>query len=93
MSMDSIDTSLEALGKATRDLEAKVESFSQPMRDSAFKRFPIFFSIFTAFGAASVFIGFEHWVMGIPFFANNPWVILLLGICILMFTGTLYKKL
>jgi hypothetical protein len=62
-------------------------------RDTAFKRFPLAFTLLGTFGLVSTLYGIQHLFDRIPFLANNPILSLAVGILILFFTGTLYKKL
>ena len=86
---DSIEYAAERLQKAERELQATME----PIRRSVLERFPILFTLLTAFGVAAVFFGFERILSEIAFLNNRPWLILLLGIIVLSSTGTLYKML
>lgn len=90
---ESLDKALEEIGKNTRDLETKLDELARPVRKSALRRFPIFFTLVTTFGAAAVFVGFERMLESIPIMRDNPLLILLCGISVLVLTGTLYKKL
>jgi len=63
------------------------------MRDSAFGRYPLVFVLLSAFGLVATFYGFEKVIDNIPFFVENPSMILVTGIGILILTGTLFKKL
>jgi midasin (ATPase involved in ribosome maturation) len=72
---------------------AGVDSYIEPVRSSILKRFPILFSILTTFGVSTTFYGFEKVVDGIPVLSTHPFLMLILGMSILAFTGTLYKKL
>jgi hypothetical protein len=62
-------------------------------RDTAFKRFPLVFTLLGTFGLVSTLYGVQHIFNRIPILANNPIVSLVVGLLILLFTGTLYKKL
>jgi len=62
-------------------------------RNTAFRRFPLIFTLLGTFGLVSTLYGFQHVLDRIPVLANNPIVALIVGIIILLFTGTLYKKL
>lgn len=62
-------------------------------RDSVFARFPLLFTLLGAFGFVAVFYGFNGIINRIPLLANNPYISLLTGLAILVFTGKLYKKL
>jgi hypothetical protein len=62
-------------------------------RNSVFKRLPIVFTLLVTFGLAATFYGFQHIITGIPVLANNPYITLVIGLLVLLLTGTLYKKL
>lgn len=62
-------------------------------RDSAFKRYPLVFTLLATFGLVSTLYGFQHLIDKVPVLANNPIVALVAGLIILFLTGTLYKKL
>jgi len=57
------------------------------------ERFPSLFLLLTTMGIVLVMFGFERFFDNIPFFHNNPTIMILLGLGILVFTGRLYKKL
>lgn len=62
-------------------------------RDSVFKRLPIVFTLLGTFGLVATFYGFQHIITAVPLLANNPYLTLGIGLLVLFFTGTLYKKL
>jgi len=62
-------------------------------RHAIFSKYPLPFTLLGALGLAATFYGFERVLDDIQFFADNPWLLLGFGIGILIFTGTLYKKL
>lgn len=62
-------------------------------RRAVFTRFPLLFTLLATFGLVATLYGFEGVINQIPFFTNNPYVLLVTGVVILAFTGTLYKKL
>ena len=72
---------------------AGVDSYIAPVRTNILKRFPVMFSLLTTFGVSTTFYGFEKVVDEIAVLNNNPLLMLILGMSILAFTGTLYKKL
>ena len=75
------DMSIEALHKLMQQ------------RDSVFKRFPLIFTLLGTFGLVATFYGFQHIIAKIPVLANDPYLTLGLGLLVLLFTGTLYKRL
>ena len=62
-------------------------------RDSVFARFPLLFTLLGAFGFSATLYGFFGIIDNIQPLANNPFIALLTGVLILIFTGKLYKKL
>lgn len=54
---------------------------------------PLLFGLMTTFGFVSVLYGFEKFIDRIDLLADNPWVLLIIGLLILVATGTAYKKL
>ena len=81
-----------------KDPIKEVEKFTQRVNDymeqrgrSVLARYPLLFSLLGTFGFVSVLYGFEKVIDQIPFFRNNPLLILLMGLGILVFTGSLYK--
>lgn len=56
------------------------------------RRYPLTFSLLILFGVVSVLHGFEAVIEMIPFLADRPIVVFFIGLIILVFTGSLYKK-
>ncbi|MCB9815291.1 hypothetical protein H6785_01795 [Candidatus Nomurabacteria bacterium] len=78
----------------------KIEKISESLtgkfstvRDSAFARFPMIFVLLSSFGLVATFYGFEKVIDQIPYFNENPHMILMTGVVVLVLTGALYKKL
>ncbi len=66
------------------------------MRDktrSVFSRYPVIFSFLVLFGVMSVLHGFDEVIFKIPLLQNHPIIVFIIGLFILIFTGTLYKRL
>ena len=62
-------------------------------RDSAFGHFPLLFTMLGAFGLVATLYGFERLIDKLDFLADNPFILLGIGVLTLVLTGTLYKKL
>ena len=56
-------------------------------------RFPLLFGMLITFGFVSILYGFEKLIDSVDLFANNPWILLITGLVILLVTGAAYKKL
>jgi uncharacterized integral membrane protein len=70
-----------------------VDTYIAPVRSSILKRFPVLFALLTTFGVSTTFYGFNKLIDQIAILNNNPLLMLIVGMGILTFTGTLYKKL
>jgi hypothetical protein len=70
----------------------KVEKTFQARKEAVFTRFPLLFTLLGAFGLVATFYGFEK-VIDQTGLSDNPWILLAIGLVVLVFTGTLYKKL
>lgn len=89
-------TVTEELEESVDDLSVTVKSLTQRFnetRHSVFARFPLLFTLLGAFGLVATYYGFENIIDQIPLFADNPSILLITGLCILIGTGQLYKKL
>lgn len=88
---DILNSSKYISGK-TRETSRIVDKILLEKRRAAFQRFPLLFTLLGAFGLVATFYGFEG-VMDRTGLSENPYTLLALGIGVLIFTGTLYKKL
>jgi uncharacterized membrane protein len=80
--------------KVLQDTAHKVENALkiQERKEAVFTRFPLLFTLLGAFGLVATFYGFEK-VIDQTGLSENPWILLAIGLVVLIFTGTLYKKL
>ena len=76
-----------------KDKEIDTLELLTQKRDTVFKRLPLVFTLLGTFGLVSTLYGVQHIFDRIPILANNPIISLIVGLLILLFTGTLYKKL
>lgn len=74
-------------------LTEQVNSMLGQMSKSVFKRYPLTFAILILFGVIAVSEGAKGILMSLGLLDNNPLYLLFIGLIILTFTGTLYKKL
>ncbi len=58
---------------------------------TAFKKYPVIFSLLVTIGFVSLLQGFELVLSKIIFIQNNPSTLIVFGLLILIFTGSLYK--
>ena len=70
-----------------------VNTYISPIRETVFKRYPVLFSVLVASGAIFTVLGFEYILHRYSLLVDHPWVIFIIGVVILAFTGKLYKNL
>lgn len=93
MAKDIITQTLDAIEMRVKYLESELGTVAQPIHKSILKRFPILFALLVTFGVASIFFGFERLLSETFFINNHPLLMVALGVCVLVLTGQLYKKL
>ncbi|MDO8590243.1 MAG: hypothetical protein Q7R69_03145 [bacterium] len=79
--------------KDLEKLTEEVNNMAGKKGQSVFKRYPLTFALLALFGAVAVSEGVKGIIRSVLIFENNPWYLFLIGLVILIFTGTLYKKL
>lgn len=89
----SVETVVSTVDGAAETVQHTFEQTVAPLRRSIFYRYPILFTIVVAFGVTTTLVGFELVLMEWTYVYERPWLVLLLGLSILVATGTLYKKL
>ncbi len=78
------------------EMERMIKSIHDKFGDKTkpvLNRYPLLFAFLVTFGLASVLHGFELVTDEISFFKENPYYLLIIGVIVLLLTGTLYKKL
>ncbi len=88
------------MNKDELDLLKKVEELTSRLNDLFSQkskpflvRYPLLFTLLVIFGAIMISEGMRGILSEIKFFQFHPFVMLLIGVLILILTGTLYKKL
>jgi hypothetical protein len=69
------------------------EKIAAPIRKKVSQRYPVLFLLLATSGVIATSLGLEQVLLQYSIFAQNPLLLLSLGVLILIFTGTLYKKL
>ena len=75
------------------DIDDKIIEQAKRRRESIAERYPLTFALIGTFGLVSTFYGFEKLIDSIELFANNPWILLLVGLVTLSVTGLALRKL
>jgi len=84
---------LDGADSVSGEMKRTIETHVSPLRQSVLRRYPVLFSILGIFGVATTYYGFEKILSQYAVLQSHPWLILLLGLSVLTFTGHLYKRL
>jgi hypothetical protein len=79
--------------KKVEELTSKINRLFSEKGKSVFSRYPLTFALLVVFGVSMVSEGIKDLLQKIDFLQNQPFMMLLLGMIVLIITGTLYKKL
>jgi uncharacterized membrane protein HdeD (DUF308 family) len=79
--------------KKMEELTARLNQIFSEKGKSVFARYPMTFALLVVFGVTMVSQGVKDLLLEIKIFENQPWIMLVAGIIVLIITGTLYKKL
>jgi uncharacterized membrane protein YcjF (UPF0283 family) len=91
-----IDASLDivdSLHDVITEVEQGMDQRLGPVRKNLIERFPALFLLTVTMGLALVIYSMELIFARWDWVQNYPWIALVIGISILLATGTLYKKL
>ena len=88
-----VDETSATLSQAVQKTEEHFEEVVAPVRKNVIKRFPVIFLLLVSLGFTATISGLEQLLLKINFLQSNPAVMLIIGIALLILTGTLYKKL
>lgn len=91
--MKKDDNELSEVEKKLLEAEQRLLVEIQKQRKWVKTRHPFLFMLLVTFGAIATFQGFNRIVNSISLFADNPWIMFVVGISVLGITGTLYQKL
>jgi len=80
---------IQEIEKIVKDTNKNVGKYTQPV----LSRYPLLFAFLVTFALAAILDGFKFLMEKIEFFVEHPIVLILIGIIVLIFTGTLYKTL
>lgn len=75
------------------EAEKKLLETVKHKRESFAERYPLTFALVGTFGFVSTLYGFEKLIDKIDVLANNPWILLAIGLGTLLATGLALRKL
>ena len=88
-----VEDTAEVIDSAVDETEKKIERVVAPVRKQVLKRYPVLFLLLVTLGITATISGIERTLFQIGLFQNNPYIVLIIGLGLLVLTGTLYKKL
>lgn len=75
------------------DVDDKIIEKARQRRESVAERYPLTFALIGTFGFVSTLYGFEKLIDRFELLANNPWILLIIGLGTLSATGLALRKL
>lgn len=87
-----VDRLEHRVAEVLHDIPESVHEVFRRHRRTAFEKHPFLFSTLGLLGFVATWKGFDHIISQIDFFQNNPGLLLLIGLMILLFTGRLYRQ-
>ena len=79
--------------KHLEDLSNSINQMMAPRAKNVFRRYPITFGLLILMGGIALYEGLKGVMKSLGLLEINPIYLILVGIAILIITGTLYKKL
>ena len=80
---------IEQVEKIVKNINDGAAKYTKPV----FAHYPLIFAFLITFGATCIIEGLRFFFEEFKFFKENPSVLILIGLLILILTGSLYKKL
>jgi hypothetical protein len=73
--------------------EKRILSLIREERRWSKEKFPLFYGLLATFGAVAVFSGFSKLIEGHGLLSENPIILIIVGVVVLLASGAAYKKL
>ncbi len=71
----------------------ETDDFMGTKTQTVFAQYPLIFSFLILFGSIATLKGFESIIFQIKLFNDYPFLLFIIGVLVLLFTGSLYKTL
>jgi hypothetical protein len=84
-----MNKSIVPITKSEAELIKKISS----ERKLVETKFPLLFGLTATFGLVSILYGFEKIIDKVSLFTEQPWILLVVGVLLLLATGAAYRKL
>lgn len=79
--------------KKIEDVTIRMNQLFSDRGRNVFSRYPLTFALLIVFGVTMITEGTKGLLSEVIFFQNNPLIMFVIGLFILIITGTLYKRL
>lgn len=80
---------IQEVEKIVKEVNRNAGKYTRPVLG----RYPLLFAFLITFALAAILDGFRFLMEEIEFFVKHPVILILIGVVILLLTGTLYKTL
>lgn len=90
---DIVDDTTATISEVVQKTEEKLEDVVAPVRKSVIKRFPTLFLLLVTLGITATTTGMQQILLEFQLLQEHPSIVLIIGLALLVLTGTLYKKL
>ena len=88
-----VEETTSSVSSAVDKTEQTLEKTVAPVRKHFIKRFPIVFLMLVTLGFTATITGMEQLLLKVDLLQSHPSIVLIIGLGLLILTGTLYKKL
>jgi hypothetical protein len=88
-----VDETADSLSAVVTKTETQIDKVVSPARKRVLQRFPSLFLLLITLGVTATILGLEQLILQVEYLRENPSLVLIIGLSLLIFTGTLYKKL
>lgn len=74
-------------------LSSQINDAMAPRAQGIFRKYPITFGLLILLGFTALHEGIKGILKDFSLFENHPWYLIIVGLLVLIITGTIYKKL
>ncbi len=78
---------IQTVEKIVKDVHDSAGRYTQPV----LSRYPLLFAFLVIFSVSAIMKGFGDLIAQVAFFKTHPAILMVIGICVMLLTGKLYK--
>lgn len=90
---NEVEVVAETVERTVKTIERETDKVVKPLQRTLFKRFPVTAVLLVAFGFSATTTAGQLLFMKVPYFIENPFVLLCIGLGVLVLLGKLHQKL